>query len=67
MYFSADFYEIRYTYEKASSLINSFTSGYDVKSDNVLVGDLRNPSVANTIESFYIDLANVPLNKDLVT
>nr|XP_026691566.1 calcium-activated chloride channel regulator 4-like isoform X2 [Ciona intestinalis] len=63
---TASKYEIRYLYESASDLVTSFQSGYEVKTIDVIEGDLTNPDVADSIERFVIKLNDLP-DKDLVT
>ncbi|XP_078489083.1 calcium-activated chloride channel regulator 1-like isoform X2 [Ciona intestinalis] len=59
-------YEIRYLYQSASDLVTSFETGYEVKTIDVIEGDLSNPDAADSIESFVIKLNDLP-DKDLVT
>nr|XP_002127942.1 calcium-activated chloride channel regulator 4-like isoform X1 [Ciona intestinalis] len=58
-------YEIRYLYESASDLVTSFQSGYEVKTIDVIEGDLTNPGAADSIEGFVINIQNIP-NEDMV-
>jgi len=59
-------YEIRYTYNDTSSLHNNFTYEKEILPNNVLYGDLFNPSQAGTMESFTITLNDLPLSETVV-
>ena len=53
-------YDIRYTYNDTSSLINNFTYEKEILSVNVLYGDLNDPTQAGINENFTITLNDLP-------
>jgi len=61
----ASIYEIRYTYNDTSSLINNFTYEKEILSVNVLYGDLNNPAQAGNIENFTITLNDLPTSENV--
>jgi len=58
-------YEIRYTYNDTSSLINNFTYEKEILPVNVIYGDLNNPTKAGNIENFTITLNDLPKSENI--
>ncbi|CAK8691894.1 unnamed protein product, partial [Clavelina lepadiformis] len=63
---TADFYEIRYTYDKPSALSFSFSNEIPISTANLVSGDLLTPSVAKSAETFVVDLNDIPSDRDLL-
>ena len=59
-YFLASGYDIRYTYDDPTSLIDNFNGCNKIVQTDLILGDLNNPAPAGELEEWIIKTPNLP-------